>query len=356
MRPRFTPPKLVTAALLTLAFLPLSGTCGLAAPGSPDPGTRSTRVPLRDAARDDRSAAREVRTAEPFDLLGLTWEGPAPDRIEVRVRTAEDWGPWTPLEAEDGGSEPLWTGGSAQAQVRATGLGADVTDRVQFIGIDPAPQMAPPQVNASQAGAPPVVTRAQWGADESKMTWPVEPTTTEAAVVHHTAGTNDYTCDRSAELVRGIYEYHAVARGWGDIGYHALVDKCGTVFEGRSGGLEGNVIGGHVRGFNDHTFGISMMGNHVDVPPSPETVRSVGEVAGWKLGTAGVPADGTTRLVSRAPAGSKHPSGTEVAVPTIFAHRDVAHTACPGARGYDQLGAIRERAVSVQASENAAPQ
>ncbi|WP_406688271.1 N-acetylmuramoyl-L-alanine amidase [Saccharopolyspora sp. ID03-671] len=360
MRSRSTRPRLAAAALLTLAVLPITGPSG-AAETAPEPGTQTVHIPLRDTARD-RSSVREVRSDKPFDMLGLTWKGRAPDHIEVRVREGESWGPWTRLDTEDGGSEPMWTGRSTDAQVRASSRGEDITDQLNFVGIDPAegapppqvsapPQIsAPPQVSAQQAGMPPVVTRAQWGADESKMTWPVEPTTTKAAVVHHTAGTNDYTCDRSAELVRGIYQYHAVELGWGDIGYHALVDKCGTVFEGRTGGLAGDVIGGHVRGFNRNTFGISMMGNYDGVTPTPETVRSVAEMAAWKLDTAGVPADGSTRLVSEAPEGSKYPAGQEVSLPTIFGHRDAAYTACPGKRGYDQLGAIRAQAADAQRS------
>ncbi|MEB3369476.1 peptidoglycan recognition protein family protein [Saccharopolyspora mangrovi] len=347
MRFRSTRPRLAAVALLTLAVLPISGPSGTAGPTPEQPGTQSVRIPLRDVARD-RSAVREVHSEKPFDLVGLTWQGQAPDRIEVRVRTAEGWGPWTQLEAEDGGSEPMWTGRSNDAQVHASAQGQDITDQLQFIGIDPAAQVTPPRIAAPQSDIPPVVTRAQWGADESKMTWPVEPTTTKAAVVHHTAGTNNYTCDQSAELVRGIYQYHAVELGWGDIGYHALVDKCGTVFEGRTGGLAGNVIGGHVRGFNRHTFGISMMGNYDGLAPSAATVRSVANMAAWKLGTAGVPADRTTRLVSEAPEGSKFPPGAEVTLPTIFGHRDASYTACPGKRGYDRLGAIRSQAADAQ--------
>ena len=45
-----------------------------------------------------------------------------------------------------------------------------------------------------------------------------------------------------AATVRAIYRYHAVDRGWGDIGYNYVVDVNGNIFEGRVGGA--NVIGG----------------------------------------------------------------------------------------------------------------
>ena len=145
MRFRSTRPRLAAVALLTTAVLPISGPSGTAGPTPEPPGTQSVRIPLRDAARD-RTAVREIHSEKPFDLVGLTWEGQPPDRIEVRVRTDEGWGRWTPLEAEDGGSEPMWTGRSNDAQVRASSQGEDVTYQLQFIGIDTVAQVTPPQI------------------------------------------------------------------------------------------------------------------------------------------------------------------------------------------------------------------
>ena len=70
-------------------------------------------------------------------------------------------------------------------------------------------------------------------------------------VIHHTATSNTYT-DGAAE-VRAIYTYHTRTLGWGDIGYNALVDKYGNIYEGRHGRGEGagreilsaDVVAGH---------------------------------------------------------------------------------------------------------------
>ncbi|MGW1682835.1 peptidoglycan recognition protein family protein [Saccharopolyspora sp. NPDC002376] len=306
----------------------------------------STRIPLRDAPLD-RSDAREVRTSAPFDLVGIAWHGSAPDHVEVRTRGAGEWSEWTELDPDAGGSEPLWTGRADTAQVRASRGGADVTGELELIAIDPGarPAAAPER---RTPGAPPVVSRAQWGADESLMTWPIERTRTKAVIVHHTAGTNDYSCAQSADVVRAIYRYHAVELKWGDIGYHALVDKCGTVFEGRAGGLHGDVVGGHARGFNRETFGVSMLGNYDRATPSSKTLESVSEISAWKLGTAEVRADGQTQLTAAPADNSQHPAGATVTLPTIFGHRDVSKTACPGQHGYDKLGPIRARAAILQ--------
>ncbi|MER7010580.1 peptidoglycan recognition protein [Saccharopolyspora sp. NPDC000359] len=334
MRPRLGFP---IALLLAAAALPAASA---ATPES------STRIPLRDVPLD-RSQTREVHTPTSFDLVGFSWRGPAPDEVEVRTRGSGGWSEWTELEATAGGSEPLWTGPADTAQVRATRGGADATADLELIVINPGARPAP-DADTRIDGSPPVVSRAQWGADEGLMTWAPEPTRTRAVVVHHTAGTNDYDCAQSADIVRAIYRYHAVELQWGDIGYHALVDKCGTVFEGRAGGLRGDVVGGHARGFNQETFGVSMLGNYDRVTPSSKAVESVAEISAWKLGTAGVRADGRTELVAGPANNSHHPAGAVVALPTIFGHRDVSKTICPGQRGYEKLGLIRARAAVLQ--------
>ena len=38
--------------------------------------------------------------------------------------------------------------------------------------------------------------------------------------------------------------------GWRDLGYNFLVDKCGTIFEGRKGGVDQPVLGAHTYGWN----------------------------------------------------------------------------------------------------------
>ena len=129
-----------------------------------------------------------------------------------------------------------------------------------------------------------VTSRSGWGADESYLDWDPEYFTASHVVVHHTAGTNNYTMDQSASIVRGIYHYHAVTLDWGDIGYNFLVDKWGRAFEGRKGTLSSPagkmVAGAHDQGFNSGTMGISMMGTYQSEAPSQATLNTVGALAG----------------------------------------------------------------------------
>ncbi len=192
------------------------------------------------------------------------------------------------------------------------------------------------------SGMPAVVSRAGWGANESmrRHNAAIDPKL-EAATVHHTAGSNNYTQAQSAGIVRGIYHYHAQTLGWGDIGYNALVDKFGTIFEGRAGGLERNVQGAHAGGFNKGTFGISMMGDYSATAPSQAMLSSVGAMIGWRLRLAGIDPLSETRLTCSGYSGARYSKGETVTLPAIFAHRNTGHTTCPGAAGYSQMGTIR---------------
>ncbi len=121
------------------------------------------------------------------------------------------------------------------------------------------------------------------------------------------------------------------------------MDKYGQVFEGRAGGITKDVLGSHTGGFNTDVWGVSMIGDFEEVPPSDIMVRTVGRLLGWRLGLDHVNPTGTVMLRS---AGSDYTffpaGGATPTLPTIFAHRDVGNTACPGNAGYAALNQIRD--------------
>ncbi|MFD3710634.1 peptidoglycan recognition protein [Streptomyces sp. NPDC058677] len=213
-----------------------------------------------------------------------------------------------------------------------------------------SPSATAPPAPPSTAPRPAITSRAGWGADESIS--PEEPGylpggKIKAVVVHHTAENNDYTCAQAPAVVRGIYTYHVTSLDlqWKDIGYNFLVDKCGTVYEGRKGGVDRPVMGAHAYGFNSETTGISVLGTYTDVAPSQAAMVSVAKIAAWKLGQYGVDPNGTTTLTAGA-AGTNYfrkswAQGAQLSFPTVHGHRDGYNTQCPGDSLYAKLPTIR---------------
>lgn len=307
--------------------------------------------------------------SQPFSAVGVTWMlDPAVVDVVVKVRTVRldgAWSEWTEIGVSSagdataqgegttrGGSEPLWTGDSVGIEVEVmTRSGAQPAD-VKLVLIDPGESAAdavpgqPEITDVAEAAAsmPPIYSRAQWGADPDLMTWdPQYADTISAATIHHTADSNIYSAEDVPGILRSIYRYHSESRGWGDIGYNVIVDAYGRAWEGRYGGLASTVIGAHAGGFNTSTFGVSMLGNFDVAQPNSAMLEAVATTIAWKLSLYGVNPYGQTTLTSGGGGTSKYPAGTRVTLPTVFAHRDVGSTTCPGQYGYAALPGVRDR-------------
>ena len=195
-----------------------------------------------------------------------------------------------------------------------------------------------------------ILTRQDWAADERLMQWiPRYPQKVQKAVVHHTV-TDDGGNGQVASTIRAIYYYHAVTRGWGDIGYSYLVDKYGNVWTGRQGG--DNTEGGHAYGWNRGSIGIAAIGTYSVTPPPPAMVASIANIIAEKFTQFGVQPYGADPFVHQEQA----PDGTWVNItsnpPNVQGHRDCNYiesqtggqTACPGNALYAQLPTIRQMA------------
>lgn len=207
----------------------------------------------------------------------------------------------------------------------------------------------PPQPPAAAVLKPHIVSRAQWGADSRILDQkPHYADAVRAVVIHHTDNPNTYSCADSPALVRDIYRAHAVGRGWGDIGYNFLVDKCGTVFEGRLGGVDRPVIGAHTVGLNKGTTGIAAIGTYTEGVPVPQALRrSVERIIAWKLGLSGVAPAHRTQLVSTN-SDSRFPKDSAVNVPTVLGHIEAYETDCPGEALMRLLPTFRKDATLLQ--------
>ncbi|MEV5969667.1 peptidoglycan recognition protein [Streptomyces sp. NPDC051921] len=349
-------------------------------------GLTSIALDGADPARRTLSARRTA----PFSMVGLTWADPRAElggTAEVRTRDHRTgaWSGWRALDQDvrtpgagpdsrgagvRAGTQPLWTGASDGVQVRiaaAGGAGAELPAGLRVDLVDPwtgagsagarpagaataggaAEGATVPDAPAAAAAERPAITpRSGWGADESLVVAPPTYTTeTKAVFVHHTAGTNDYTCEQSADVIRAIFLYHVQGQGWNDIGYHFLVDKCGTVFEGRAGGVDKPVLGAQTYGFNTDTAGIAVLGNYNEAVSTQPVLDALAGVAAWKLGLYGHDPAGTVDLTAAADNGL-YKKGQVVTLSRISGHRDGFPTECPGEHLYADLPAVRRLAVA----------
>jgi flagellar hook assembly protein FlgD len=126
--------------------------------------------------------------------------------------------------------------------------------------------------------------------------------------------------------------------GWNDIGYNFLIDRFGTVYEGRGGGVDRNVIGAHSEGFNTGSVGVALIGTYDRVGPTAAQRRALVSLLAWRLDVAHV--DPLSFVAFRSLGNSKFPRGAPVRLRAISGHRDTYFTACPGAVLYGQLPSI----------------
>jgi hypothetical protein len=192
----------------------------------------------------------------------------------------------------------------------------------------PAPPLPPPPSTAG-AGELVIIPRAGWGADEKlrfrngKEIWPREYQIAEKVVLHHTETPNGQ--DPMA-AIRAVYYFHAVRKGWGDIGYNYLVDSAGRVYEGRAGG--DNVISGHALRYNNGSIGIAVLGSYQSTTITPAAEEAIVALIAGKA--RALDPIGRSWFIDKT-------------LPNIAGHRDCLNTACPGNAFYPRLPAIRDK-------------
>ncbi len=371
--------------LSLLTVLVLAG-AGLALPVFTAPvqtahpvATTVTTVPVpgldsgvRDAAQGvtpGLAALTQETATSSFMLAGVTWDQDSATTVttvSVRLRERGAWSGWTDLElaegpdGEDGqtvraGTEPLTTTGADGVQARIVTADGVLPGHPQIELVDPGDSTADggQQVIAASAASaatakdvlqPAVVTRAQWGADESLgSSWNTYLRKVSALYVHHTAGTTSYTRAQAPKLVRGIYAYHTKSLRWSDVGYQFLVDKFGTIYQGRRAATVDNPIGAQAGGYNSYTIGVSALGDYDSVKPSAALVEGITQVLAWKAYQSGLDPLGKATLVtgSSSKSGTRAKNGQSVRVNVIQGHRDTNYTACPGKYLYADLPDIR---------------
>ena len=313
------------------------------------------------AAPDDTRSLRTAAVGDfvtfeadfPFFALGVNWLPEVGYWPVVEVQVSADgvtWGDTEQLAAnsEDGGRPSrenrlftplLFTNGETFVRYRtvdAEGNPGTVAG-LSFTYIDATDGPWEKDISAERSFTtasaddrvpPQIVTREAWRADESYRfdtygeIWPPEYVTVHHVIIHHT---DTPTFQDPLVSIRSIYYYHAVDQGWGDIGYNYLVDRNGTIYEGRYGGQ--NVVGGHSYEYAFGSSGISIIGDYQEVAESAAAQAGLVAIVSW---------------VAR----DLDPYGRQdfleaPNLPVICAHRDVNSTTCPGNMLYYDVPEIR---------------
>jgi hypothetical protein len=243
----------------------------------------------------------------------------------------------------------------AQSVDRTLALEAPDALRAQAPGSEPAQAVAPRQAEGRHtAPRPRIVPRSVWldATTRHQQPPPRYDDKVVAVFVHHTDTPNGYKCADTPRIIRYLYAGQTGARKWDDIGYNFLVDRCGTIYEGRAGGVDRPVTGAHTQGFNHRTAGIAAIGTFVAGTPVPRAMTdAIAALAAWKLGLAGVDPRSSVTLVSSNTL-SRYPAGTTALLPALAGHGDGFPTDCPGAALRIRLPAIREAAARLQGRRN----
>jgi flagellar hook assembly protein FlgD len=284
-------------------------------------------------------AARSLASAPSrFNMVGVHWRGSG----TVAFRTRADGGHWSAWQTADTDvSQRGWRLGNLDWVGTADGIrfrtrGRVTRLRAYYVWSPPERLLARQLLIAN---APPIIPRLSWGANESiRRVPPQYADAIHFTVVHHTAGSNNYTRAQSAAIVRGIEIYHVEGNGWNDIGYNLLVDKYGQVFEGRYGGVDRPVIGAHSLGFNVGSVGVAVIGDYNSVRLPAAAKAALEQVLAWRLDLAHI--DPLSTLLWPSGGNPRFPKNVPVFLRAISGHRDTGYTDCPGNALYAELPQI----------------
>ena len=297
----------------------------------------------------------EATVSHRAGVAGVTWTSDhEPAAVYLREVTGTTLGPWRELDVEPvnpsepgngkGGTDPYVIAGAQRVQVAA------VSDARLSAGLNvyasPEVSTTTTTVGVTKAAAagvayawsnPQILARSEWGADESLVREPYTYAQVTGAMIHHTAGSNTYAEADVPAILRSIQAYHVNDRGWNDMAYNFLIDKFGRAWEGRGGGVDKAVQGGHAWSVtNARTTGVSLIGNYETVTPPAGMLDTAERVIAWKFALHGVDPYGSTY-------GSGGQDGGSTFLNAISGHRDENATDCPGQYVYSQMATIRSK-------------
>ncbi|MEA2375733.1 MAG: hypothetical protein QOD53_2196 [Thermoleophilaceae bacterium] len=336
----------------------------LAALASPSAAAAAPRVAdfeLRPAALHAAGGrvgvvSRPLRAPGGFDLVGMRWSSGAPPLVSLRTRRdGGRWSRWVRVASSgdhapdpgsgertrSGESDPLWVGRARWVQYR---LSRPVGGLVlHFVRASPGRVRSPVRAAAS-TGQPDIRPRSSW--DPGHDCRPrVRPSLGQVnvAFVHHTGTTNAYSPQDVPAMILSICRYHRNSNGWNDVGYNFFVDRFGTLWEGRAGGVDKAVVGAQTQGFNSQSTGISNLGSFDYAGETDAALSAMAQLIRWKLPLHGSPTAGKVTLSSGGGSSNRWRAGRPVEFNRVSGHRDANATDCPGGALYAQLPELRNR-------------
>lgn len=375
--------RTATTLVLCLTLLAI----GLVAPasGSLPPAVAARVETLRglevpeaaELAAQDRAGARLAALTSrptaapiPFSMVGLS----VPPGAHAELRTSLDgrtWSSWVHVDAQaeegpdlgspEGGvvaSMPVWVGAARHVQTRVEGASPEAVavHVVDSAGLSRGlPERVARAVRSAWSGTttqavaapdqPPIMDRSAWGAADPRGA-PSIASRVALGFVHHTAQSNGYSPQDVPAILRGIQAYQMDVRGFSDMGYNLMIDRFGTVWEGRAGGVDAGVIGAQAQGFNTGSFGVGLIGDFSSVAPPDAMVDALADLLAWKFDVHHID---VTAEVDRVSGGSNRwEQGEVVRLATLSGHRDGQSTECPGDVAYDLLPGLRSRIAAEQ--------
>ena len=299
-------------------------------------------------------------------VVGVRWSGPQDGGARMRVEQEGAWGEWTSLEdglatgpdeqgqeAGEWGTEGTVLLDADRVQVELSGETEDarIESWTTYVTAQDAATVAELPVPDAGPDGLVVARRKDWAQDMDLIpsAGPIRPSPKMGITLHHTATDAYYAAEDVPAMLRAVYRYHAHTLDWRDVGYNAMVDRYGRVWEGRSGGLENNVQGAHSYGMNYDWFGLSSLGNH-EISPVPQAeLAGLARTAGWVLNLHGADVTQQKRYTNSY-------LGWTRTLSTLHGHRDVYATSCPGWQMYQMLGALRTMVAAEQRLERTAVQ
>jgi len=159
------------------------------------------------------------------------------------------------------------------------------------------------------------IPRSSW-ANGAPIPTRMDPLTGISRITLHHDGMTPFTSTSqgdAAARIDAIRRAHQ-AQGWGDVGYHFLIDPAGRVWEGRLLQFQG----AHVKDRNQGNIGIVCLGNFERQTPTAAQIETLRD------------------FVRRVQLTYRIPSSR------IHTHRELAATLCPGAALQPRINQLRQ--------------